>query len=514
MQPIGRARVEGKIGDLSAIVNTASSGVVAVMGATERGEIGSSRVIGSVPEFKSNFGSYLEDDLFPLLCIRALKRGATLRVVRAGHYTDITDATTLQGDRSTSSIAITPEIVDIEASSIGEWGDGLTVRVLQASSGDSNKRDIKIVLAGYANLTKTIFDINATLTQDDIDRFNAEASLVAFATTTAVGGVLGTPTDYTLAGGTYDASTIVAADYEGDLLAVTGIHSLDEDTDFDKVSIPALAQADVDDVLIDYCTVRQDCRAILRTPISINGHTAIEYRKRGGSYTGTEPIDSLYGDMYYGTMIIDNPIGVSTIRIPVIGDVIGAISAKSGNNPAWISVAGKDRGGLGRNLGLTYNLASPARTSEFDSVSNAGINAIVDDRDYGVTIWDNMSLSKANTLFKFTNVCDLVVYVFRVVPSLAKAASFDPNDIETWKTIYRSIVPYLRSIKDERGVWDFLYEGDQFIDSIEDAQINSPSNIDAGMYVFNIWLKPKVALKYTGFSVNVTNSGASFEVLN
>jgi len=513
MQPTGRARVEGKIVDLSSIVNTASSGIIALMGATERGEVGKSRVVGSVDEFKANFGDLLEDSDFPLYCIRVLERGGVIRVARAGHYTDAEDLATLVGAKSTISVATTPNIIDVEAASIGSWGDDITVKVLDAASGDANKRDIKVSLAGSPNLDKTIFEINSTLTQDDIDKFNAQSDLAKFADTAAVGGELGASADYALAGGSYDATTVVTADYEGNLTAGTGIHSFDKDTDFFKIAIPHMADPDIDDLLIGYCETRQDCRAILRTPISISGATAVEYRQRIDTYAGGDPIDSLYGDMYYGTLVIQNPTGVGEKRISVIGDVIGAISAKSADYPSWISVAGKERGGLGKNLGITYNLASPARTAEFDKVDSAGINAIVDDRDYGITIWGNGSLSKDDTLFKFTNVCDLVIFLFRVIPPLAKKSLFEPNDIETWKTIYRSIEPYLRSIKDQRGVWDFLYQGDQFVDSIDDIQINDSGNIDAGKYIFNIWIKPKVALKYIGFSVTTTNSGASFKVL-
>ena len=162
-------------------------------------------------------------------------------------------------------------------------------------------------------------------------------------------------------------------------------------------------------------------------------------------------------------------------------------------------------------LGVDYNLGSAARATEFDQVSNRGINAVIDDPDFGVVIWDNVTLWKEPTLLKHSNIADLLVYLNRELAPLIKSELFEPNDIETWKAIYRKVRPLLELIKERRGIWDYLYQGDQLIDDIADAQVNTPNNIDAGQYVFNLFIKPKAALKYIGIKVVVANSGVSFE---
>jgi hypothetical protein len=58
-----------------------------------------------------------------------------------------------------------------------------------------------------------------------------------------------------------------------------------------------------------------------------------------------------------------------------------------------------------------------------------------------------------------------------------------------------------------------LYQGDQDVDRVEDAVINDPDDIDAGLYKFRVFVAPKVGMKYAGVEIAVTNSGVDFEEL-
>ena len=67
----------------------------------------------------------------------------------------------------------------------------------------------------------------------------------------------------------------------------------------------------------------------------------------------------------------------------------------------------------------------------------------------------------------------------------------------------------MEAIKSQRGIWDYVYEGDQFVDSIQDAKVNTPDSVDAGAYTFYLWIQPKVGAEYIGIKVAVTNSGVN-----
>lgn len=512
MTPTGRARLEQDVADLSVLVETGLKGINAVLGITERGIIGKSVLVGSWNEYVRHFGGLVSYSDFPLYCKRTLERGGKLRIARVGHYTDITDKTTLVGSPATYTIEGEDDAPDakFEANSIGEWGNGLKIVIAPAKNGATDQFDIQISLAGYPDLAQTVSNLNKVLTASDIAKFNMQSLLVVL---DGLGATL-VAGSYDFSGGAFDTSTITDIDYIGDSVGENGLHYFDNDVDFIKIAVPEKAVPAIDDALIAYAEMRKDCRAVLRTPIGISGLTAIDYRDREGVFEGSGIApDTWYADMFFGGLHIQHPTTGEETHIHSIGDVLGAMSMRDSKQSEWYAVAGSKRGRIGKTLGVDYNLGSAARSTEFDQVSNRGINAVIDDKDFGVVIWDNVTLSKSATLLRHSNVADLLVYLSRAISPLAKSELFNPNDIETWKAVYRKVRPLLELIKEKRGIWDYLYQGDQLIDDISQAQVNTGTTIDAGQYLFNLYIKPKVAMKYIGIKVVVANSGVSFEEL-
>lgn len=510
MTPTGRARIEQEVVDTSVLVGTGLKGISAVLGVTERGLIGEAVLVGSWNEYVRHFGGLLPKEVsnFPLYCKRALERGGKLRVARVGHYTDVTDKTTLVGTAASKKIENNGKEIKFKANSVGAWGNKVTVKVTPARNGATDQFDFEISMVGYPDLTQVIPNLNKVLTVEDIATFNLQSLFVVLSST----GADVTSGSYTLSGGAFDESTIVDTDYIGDVTASNGIHTFDNYNDFVKIAIPDQAKPALDDALIAYVENRRDCRAVLRTPIGISGTTAMTYRDRTGSFSGVAP-STWYADLFFGGLYITHPKTGERVHISAIGDILGAMSQRDDKASEWYAVAGSKRGRIKNVLGVDYNLGSAARATEFDQVSNRGINAVIDDPDFGVVIWDNVTLWKEPTLLKHSNIADLLVYLNRELAPLIKSELFEPNDIETWKAIYRKVRPLLESVKERRGIWDYLYQGDQLIDDISEAQVNTTNNIDAGRYVFNLFIKPKAALKYIGIKVVVANSGVSFEEL-
>lgn len=511
MNPTGRARTETEVVDLSVLSNTGLNGISAVLGVTERGPIGKSVLVGSWVEYVRIFGGYLSGSLFPLLCKRTLDRGGKLRVARVAHYTDIDDSATISGAVATVVVAgagsPAPDL-KLNADNIGAWGNGLKVEFKATYNGIADTFDAKVTLDGSPDLEKTVFGLPKILTLDAIRRFNTESTLVKI-DENSVGFSL-SAAKHTLASGAQDISLIVPIDYIGDPTTQTGLYIFDNDNDFVRVAVPEKAIPEIDTALVAYADSRKDCRAILRTPTGVTGLVAVDYREGTGVYEHS-PVNSWFASMVYGTLKVTDPKSGGAVMIPAIADVLGAMSQKDSNNDAWIATAGSKRGRLANIIGVDYNLGVASRATEFDQVVNHGINAVINDTTYGPVYWGNRTLYKSQTLLRNENVADLLIYITRVLAPLIKSELFDPNDVETWRAIYRNVRPALEYVKSRRGIWDYLYEGDQLVDSIEEATINDPSNVDAGQYVFYLWLKPKSALEYVGVKVVVTNSGISFD---
>lgn len=398
-----------------------------------------------------------------------------------------------------------------------------TLSVLEASSGDITKVDLKVSIAGFPSLDVTVPDINRGMTAGDIVRFNSLSFHVKIAEDGFSGDYL-YGSDYELAVVTnsvledgHYGDPLVTNDYIGSAIDQTGIYVFDNDSDFIRIAVPMVADPLLDAELVQYAITRGDCRAWLRTPMGTDGRTAIDYRKGQGAYSHT-PIDTWRASMIYGDINItvpsfDNPSVNIDKDIHALTEVLASASLKDKNTFNWFATAGSERGKIPNNNGVAYNLGTPARALEFDMVDKAGINAVIKDADFGTVYWGNGTLQRDATLLSFENIAELMIYLSRVINPIAKSKLFNPNDPETWINIYRRVDAIMIFVKDNRGVYDYEYQGDQFVTDVTKVLVNTTANIDAGQYIFHLFVKPIGAMKYVGIKSIVTNSGASFELL-
>lgn len=396
------------------------------------------------------------------------------------------------------------------AKSIGAWGNGLTFQFKAPANNIVGTLDLVISLSGYSDLTETYSNITTAFTSTEVASVNAASKLITFS---GVSGTLCASNVLALSTGVQNVANIVTADYVGDSTQGTGLHAFDDSMEITKISVPEIADPVLDTAMANYADLRKDLRAVLRTPVGLDGQGIVAYRNGTSPYSFT-PVNTWRASMFTGGLkVIDPQTGLQT-NITEIGDVLAAYSRKDNITFEWFSVAGSKRGVINNALGVVYNLGSPARALQADAVDTNGVNAVITHPSFGNVIWGNSTLQKAATLLSNDNVADLMIYLQRGLRPLIESESFDPNDIETWKNIYRRVTPLMEYIKTNRGIWKYLYQGDQDIDNISQAKVNSTQNIDAGQYVFNLFISPKVGMKYSGVKVIVANSGVDFQALS
>ena len=509
MKPIGQARTEIEIQDLSVLTTSGLTGIVGVLGSTERGPVNKPTLVGSWLEFTRIFGGLIDDDIFPLLCRRALERGGRLMVSRVAHYTNITDRTTLEG--VAASLELGAGNATLTATSIGAWGNDLEVIVTAAANGVANEFDVTINLAGFPDSSEFIQNVPATLTPEAIGEFNSRSTLVYFDAIEAT-NTIAVLAATNLASGAEDRSLITDIDYIGDPTQGLGINSFDKTSLINKIAVLAKAVPAIDAALVDYADMRKDLRAVVRTPVGLNGTGILDYRNGTGAYSH-QPLDSWRADMWTGGLEINHPVTGERIEIPEIGDVVGAMSARDNDYPEWFAVSGPQRGRVRNSLGVVFDLGSAARQATADNVDVNGVNAVIEHPSFGVVLWGNSTLQRQRTLLTHSNVADLLIYLTRELRPLIESELFQPNDPATWKAIHRKVTPLMDAVVDGRGISDYRYDGDQNVDRIQQAVVNKLTDIDQGMYVFNLFIKPISALKYLGVKVALTNSGVDFESL-
>jgi len=430
----------------------------------------------------------------------------SINVTGTGSLATGTFATTTFTSGVTAQTAYT---LTATAKSIGAWGNNVTVQFKAPANGVSGTVDLFVTLAGYPDLDETFPNISNTFSSTDLAAVNSKSKLVDFSGMT---GTISGGNAITLATGAQVVANITAADYIGDGAAVTGIHSFDTDHDIVKIACPEIANPLVDMALANYADARKDLRAIVRTPVGLDAQGIIGYRNGTSPYNHVA-INTWRASMFTGGLKVVNPFTSLQEEITEIGDVLGAYSRKDNNSLEWFTVGGPKRGLINNCLGIVYDLGSPARATNADAVDVNGVNAVIQHETFGPVIWGNSTLQKANTLLKHDNVADLMIALSRGLKPLVQSELFDPNDVITWKNIYRRVTPLMDYIQANRGIWKYLYQGDQDIDDVSQAVVNSPANIDAGQYIFNLFIAPKVGMKYQGVKVIVTNSDVKFEDL-
>lgn len=394
------------------------------------------------------------------------------------------------------------------ADNIGTWANSkLSFEGVDAQNGVPNQFDLLVKLDGYPDLDKRISNIPANPTPQQIAVYNSTLKVGKIASITTMGKFAKTYAT----GGVEDKTLISVSDHIGSTVGQNGIYAFDNSSDIYGLACPGLAVPSLDIALAAYGDVREDIKIILRTPVGLDAEGIIDYREGTGAYNHA-PVNTWRARMYTGGLEITHPASGLRTQISEIGDVLALLS-KNDNRVEWFAVANENRGKITNVLGVVYNLGSAARKSVANDVDVHGINAVIQHKTFGTVIWGNSTLQKTDTLLKHANVADLLFYLRRVIIPLVEKSTFEPNDIETWKDIWRRVDPVLNEVKEGRGLWDYVYQGDQDIDDISEAKVNTPDNIDAGAYVMNLWIKPKVAAKYFNIRAVVTNSGVNFKEL-
>lgn len=503
----GAAKSEINIVDLSVIVGTGPRGIIGLVGPTTWGELNKPILVGSPEEYRLQFGPDVAGSDFGLEVLRLLQRGGRCRISRVAHYSDPADTSTLEGTKATGVIGTGGNVTTATAKSIGAWGNAVKVTTSAAASGNTALMDI--LVQNGTLYSETLRDVKRTPTADDIVTLNNRSRWVDFAQTgTAVNGTV------TLATGAQVYANIVDADYVGSATTATGMRAYDAINDIVKIAVPHLSSTTIDDALCAYADLRQDILAATRFPVGITDAGAVSYRERTSPYSGTAPT-TWRGHGIYGGLVVADPKTNNRRELGGLGDYLGLSSKKDNVANPWTPVGGYDYGRIPAASDVVYNLGTPARQANLDLVDFRGIIPLINDSDYGPIIWGNKTFYKSpdggGSLLQNLEVAELLVYLVRILRPIIKSVTFKPNDINTWKNIYRRVVPVMNYVKDNGGVYDWIYQGDQEIDIITQAQINNPNDVTAGRYKFNLFVQPVPAMKYIQCNLVVTNAGVTLE---
>lgn len=472
--------------DFSTYVGQVSTCIVGMVGGAAKGPIGVPTLITSPSNFIEIFGEPKVDDHGPLSALMFLLQGNQLWYTRVAESTAAEASLTLDG------------ILTITAKEKGTYGNNLAVAISGV-----NGQDFKLTIYKDGKVSE-VFN---TTTDETSDYFvgKLESYWVTFETDFSsivapdVPLVTATLEPQSLANGN-DGLPLTAET----IIGVEGLQTLSnpDEIDINVICAPGRFEESVVNQLISIATNRHDCIALIDPPQGLSVQDVIAYHN--GTLDGADmpkkALDSSYAAMYYPWVQVDNIYTGKKQWLPPSGLVSGVYAYNDREGQAWFAPAGLNRGFITPALALEVNLNEGDRDALYGN-QNA-INPIVNYKRQGIVVWGQRTLQRKPSAVDRINVRRLMLLVRKAIAISTAYLVFEQNDPITWRRWTGTIEPFLESIKNSRGLYDYRV--------VMDETTVTPFYQDRNEMPGQVFLKPTKTAEFIPIDFVLTSTGASF----
>ena len=443
-----------------------------------------------------------------------LALGQTVTVAYTNSGNNITD---LNGNilanfgAASVTLALGPSAI-FTAKGVGDGYDGIIITVSNASNNNVSFCNISVSIPEIDN-PQVLTNISRTPDANALTRINQRLSNVEITNidTNIPNGTA------TLQGGVQDISLISSTDINGTLTGKTGWYSFSDVVDAFRIANIDRPDPVVDIGLAQFAQSRfnagQPMAFHIGTPQGLNDQGFLDYRNGSGTFSHT-PVDNYLGRIVAGQMnAIDPQDNDADFLLSGVAASLPPQSIKDGESGAWFSAAREtvNRPAIA-NRGVEFNIGSPDLVSQYDTVSNAGINAIIKNERDQVVYEGNESLLRDNSsLLRQENISDLLIFIVRNLRPIAKRFLFQPNVPATWLRFYNAARIFITQNLTQNSAiepienQDWFWQGDQFVGSTADVQINNENDLRQGIYRARFLFIPISAIKFIGIDATLVN---------
>jgi len=285
----------------------------------------------------------------------------------------------------------------------------------------------------------------------------------------------------------------------GNKVSFTGLYALSEPDQLtiDIVSVPGHSSTRVMKALIDMCTDRGDCFALIDPPFGLTVQEIIDW-SNGVHPLNNFPLNSDFAALYWPWLMINDTDNGIDVWVPPSGSVAGAYARNDQIADPWYAPAGLDRGVLTNVLDV-YNRPSLAERDLMYGNGNA-VNPIITFADTaGFTIFGQKTLQRRPTALDRVNVRRMMFYVEREIKNRAKFLLFEPNDENTRAGFVRIATDVLDLVTIGRGITAYTV--------VCDTTINTPDVIDRNELRANIGIVPTKAVEFIFIEFTLQRTG-------
>lgn len=487
------SRVNFNVKDFTVGVSTPLSGIIFVIGITKRGPVEQPELpvslVNSWSQFERIFGGLLDTSDFPLLCMRALSRGAKLRVCRVDAASTPAVLATAKTFANADGSPVT--LFTVAPKFKGADYNNIKVEIKAASNGNSSYWDMAITHIAepalneyYANIPAFAKDVASN--QTCLDSVKQQSALLDFTYANASAATLLVPAVAAASAftGGVDPAGFADADY------TSAMESFDGVDDALVMAVPEIDSDAVNAAGATYAAARGDLVFFAHLPNSMVTATDLT-AERLAIGSNTKHL-ALFG----GGIRARHPVTLVEKNLSEMGDVLGLVGYIHSNFGEWISLSGQNKGSVPNVLGVINNFGTPAKFEDLNSLANSQINMMVVKNNI-TQLTGNFSGQFANTQEKFLNVTFLVLWLKKVLKPVLEQYLEEPNDPITFKQIYHHISPLLDKLLSPqyRALYKYEYYGDQDASTLEDLQVNNPVDVQNGKYTINLKIWPIPSLQ-------------------
>lgn len=305
-----------------------------------------------------------------------------------------------------------------------------------------------------------------------------------------------------------DGSNPSSSDYIGTIGqdgTTTGLQVYRDTTRFDinLLCAPACTSADVIEELIGICEDRNDCLAILDTPLGYSVQEVVDWSNGTGSFTGDHgAFVSNKAAMYYPWVQVADPYTQRNIWLPPSAVVPAVFANSDGQANVWFAAAGTTRG----KVDYAQNVQHACTQGEVDLMYGPGngnaINPIMSFKQDGIVVYGNRTLQRVPSALDRINVRRMLFFVEKAIATASRKLVFEQDDPVLWGRFVALAKPFLQNLKGQRALEDFQV--------VCDATTNTPdrrnnNEVSARILLIPVKSAEKIVLEFT-----LLPSGASF----
>jgi phage tail sheath protein FI len=163
----------------------------------------------------------------------------------------------------------------------------------------------------------------------------------------------------------------------------------------------------------------------------------------------------------------------------------------------WFAPAGTTRGRMSYVTRVERNLTQTNR----DNLYVGNVNPLATFPQQGVVIFGQKTLQKQPNALDRVNVRRLLIELINNIGAIANTLVFEQNTQSTRNDFLSQVNPYLSSVQQREGVYEFKV--------VMDESNNTPQTIDNNQLIGQIWIKPTRTAEFISLDFNILPSSAT-----